>query len=124
MPLHISKAPFALCILLAGCAQPHAPAPQLPSEAHAYACRPSDAPSGAEQHVTVQPDSQHGSLLLRLGAQTPWRNLAPLAGSSGQVFGDAGYAWRGTPAGGVLTDIANVQTYNCTLETADTGPVK
>jgi hypothetical protein len=108
-------------LLLAGCAQPAAPAPpSVPVEARAYVCRLSDAPaaSGAEQHVTVSPDDQRKSLLLRVNGQTGWRALALLAGSGAPVYADTTYAWRATGTAGVLTDIRNVQTYNCVIEGA------
>jgi len=122
MPRRLSMV-LATCatLLLAGCAQPIAPAsPPVPIEARAYVCRLNDAPaaSGAEQHVTVRPDDQRTGLLLRVNGQSGWRALAALAGSGAPVYADTTYAWRTTGTSGMLTDIRNVQTYNCVIDSA------
>ena len=118
--------PVALGVLLvAGCAQPVPTPPPVPAEPHAFVCRLNDAPArpGSELRVTVRADDQHAGLLLRIGGQSGWRALAAVPGAAGQVYGDTAYAWRADGAAGVLTDIRNIQTYNCTADDA-AGAVK
>jgi hypothetical protein len=126
MPRRIFMALPALGpLLLVGCAQPAQPQP-VPVEARSYVCRLSDAPvpSGGEQRITIRPDDQRTGLLLRVNGQSGWRALAALAGSGPQVYADTTYAWRATGATGVLTDIRNVQTYDCTIDAAAVGAAK
>jgi hypothetical protein len=70
----------------------------------------------------VRPDDRRTGLQLTIGGQT--HALTAVAGSSGQTYADATYAWRDVGAGGVLTDIENVQTYKCTADGAVGGAVK
>jgi len=119
----LPMAPFALSVLLAGCAHPAPPPPPAPPETGSYVCRPNDGP-GSEQHLTVRPDDQRTGLLMKIGNQSNWRALAVVAGSSGLVYADTNYAWRANGASGVLTDIRNIQTYNCTADGAAAGSAK
>jgi membrane-bound inhibitor of C-type lysozyme len=113
----------ALGLLLStGCARPS----QLfvTDDARLYACRLNDAPapSGAELHISVRPDDRRAGLQFIIGGQK--RALTVVAGSSGQTYADTTYAWRDVGATGVLTDIENVQTYECTADGTTRGPVK
>ena len=115
-------------LLLSGCAETPSP-PVLPAtaiEAHGYACRRTDTRPTAkpEQHVTLRADDQHTGYQLQLGTQSDWRSLAMVTGSNGQVYADDAYAWRPDGTAGVLTDIKEVQTYNCVADDAARKPAK
>jgi hypothetical protein len=109
-------------LLSAGCARPSQLSVQ--TDARSYGCRLNDASTshGAEQHISVRPDDQRTGLQLIIGGQK--HALTTVAGSSGQTYADTAYAWRDVGAGGVLTDVENVQTYICTADGAAGGPAK
>jgi hypothetical protein len=60
----------------------------------------------------LRPLDAHGHLPLRVD-QDDWQSLDVAAGSSGFVFNNSSYAWRFNRTGGVLTDIRNIETYDC-----------
>jgi hypothetical protein len=117
MHRRIHAIPSALLVLaLSGCVRPGAQA-TLPIEGGSYVCRVDDnvGTPGPDLRLTVNPDPQRAELLIRLG-RADWQALDAARGSSGQVFANAAYAWRGDATGGVLTDIQNIETYRCTSE--------
>jgi len=116
MPRCLSAISFvSLLLALGGCTQLGVASPTVEPMGGSYVCQLGDNVDtpGPQQRLTVQPDPQHGQLVLKLG-QGDWQALDPVARSSGRVYANASYAWRSDT--GVLTDISRIETYKCTSD--------
>ena len=62
--------------------------------------------------VAVAPDRNGKDLDLKFGS-LPQFVLSPLADASGRLYSGPMYAWRAGSGMSVLTDVGNIQPYNC-----------
>jgi hypothetical protein len=118
--------------LLGGCA-PLDATPSAAGQAQAglaqggfYDCRLMSqgvATPGPDVRLMLRPVDAQGQLPLRVG-QDHWQSLDVAAGSNGRVFDNSIYAWRFDRAGGVLTDIRNIETYDCTSASGAPGEAR
>jgi hypothetical protein len=101
-----------LISVVGGCAQVTPRPAQLANAS--YICRPNGdaAASRPDLRLTVQSTTPGGRLALRFD-WGDWQSLSPVPDSSEQIYANALYAWRFDGAVGVLSDINNIQTYNC-----------
>jgi hypothetical protein len=124
MPRRMPKLALVLplALLLAGCARPGATPPAAGqvragvAQAGFSECRlmnPGVATPGPDVRLMLRPVDTQGRLPLRV-EQDDWQALDVAAGSNGRVFNNSVYAWRFDRSGGVLTDIRNIETYDCT----------
>jgi hypothetical protein len=124
MPRRLSAVPFIpLLLALGGCTQLGIAPQAVEPAGGTYVCRVGDNVDtpGPQQRLTVQPDPQRGQLVMKLG-QGDWQALDPVARSAGRVYANASYAWRSDT--GVLTDIARIETYNCTSDATASRQVR
>ena len=77
-----------------------------------YDCAPAGRPGMRHLTAAVAPDRNGRDLDLTL---EPRRQLilSPLGGASGQLYSSPLYAWRAGSDMSVLTDVENIQTYDC-----------
>jgi hypothetical protein len=100
-----------------GCALPGvASAPRLAANGQ-YVCRSGSnaATPAPDLRLTVRSSNQPGRLMVRV-REGGWQSLTQVTGESGPLYADAAYAWRFNGAAGVLSDIRNIQSYNCVAE--------
>jgi hypothetical protein len=145
MPRRLKMMPLAILLpLLGGCAALGI-APQAMSRPHSgqvqsgwiqgaqgqagqgqgrfYECRLMSqgvATPGPDMRLMLRSLDVHGQLPLRVD-QDDWQSLDVAAGSKGLVFNNSSYAWRFNRTGGVLTDIRNIETYDCTFTSGAAG---
>ena len=103
----------ALLVVLDGCAG-LAKLTDRPKgvQAGSYDCAPADRSGTRHLTIAVAPDRNGKDLDLRFDARRQFV-LSPLAGAPGQLYSGPQYAWRAGADMGVLTDVENIQTFNC-----------
>ena len=83
-----------------------------------YDCAPADGSGTRRLTIAIAPDRNGTDLDLRFDARRQFV-LSPLAGASGQLhsgpqlYSGPQYAWRVGADTSVLTDVENIQTFNC-----------
>ncbi len=77
-----------------------------------YDCTPADGSGTRHLTIAVAPDRNGTDLDLNFDARRRFV-LSPLAGASSQLYSGPQYAWRVGADMSVLTDVENIQTYNC-----------
>lgn len=82
------------------------------TQAISYDCTPADNAGVRHLTVAVAPDRNGRELDLKLDAGQPFV-LSPLAGATARLYTSPLYAWRAGSNVSVLTDVENIQTYNC-----------
>ncbi len=110
---------FALLAALGGCAGLTRPTAQPKGvQAGSYDCAPAGHPGTRRLTVAIAPDRNGRDLDLRFDARRQFV-LSPLAGASGQpasgpqLYSGPQYAWRVGGDMSVLTDVGNIQTFDC-----------
>jgi uncharacterized protein YceK len=81
-------------------------------QAGSYDCTPADRSGTRRLTIAVAPDRNGRDLDLNFDARRQFI-LSPLAGAFGQLYSGPQYAWRTGSDMSVLTDVENIQTYNC-----------
>lgn len=87
-------------------------------QAGSYDCMPADGSGTRHLTTAIAPDRNGRDLDLNFDARRQFV-LSPLAGASGQlysgpqIYSGPQYAWRVGADMGVLTDVENIQTFNC-----------
>ena len=79
-----------------------------------YDCMPADGSGTRHLAVAIAPGRNGRDLDLDFDARRQFV-LSPLAGASGQLYSGPQYAWRVGADMSVLTDVENIQTFNCRL---------
>lgn len=102
-----------LAVALDGCAGvAHFAMPPRSVQAGSYDCAPADQSSTRHLTVGVVPDRNGKDLDLEVGSRQELV-LSPLAHASHQLYSSPSYAWRVGSDVSKLTDIENIQTYDC-----------
>lgn len=105
---------LAAMAVLCGCSQRalFSSAPGIDREA-SFDCTRTDGASASQNIVeTIGPD-RDGKGLVLMSDSGPRQLLTPVASNSGRLFASPLYAWKSTGSTGVLTDVENIQSYNC-----------
>lgn len=102
-----------LLVALDGCAGLAKPTPVPRSvQTGSYDCTPADRSGVRHLTIAVASDLNGRDLDLKLEPRRQFI-LSPLGGASGRLYSSPLYAWRAGSDMSVLTDVENIQTYNC-----------
>ncbi len=81
-------------------------------QAGSYDCTPADRAGTRHLTIAVAPDRNGRDLDLNFDARRQFV-LSPLPAVSGPLYSGPQYAWRVGADTSVLTDVENIQTFNC-----------
>ena len=86
--------------------------PPASVQAGSWDCAPTGTSSRRHRQVSISPNPNVRGLDLKLDSGQQF-SLSPLAGGTDHLFSGPLYAWRAGGDTSVLTDIQNIQLYNC-----------